>query len=56
MQQQDYFEQVIITIANAMTVGADLDQIHDSLIDKGWSEDDIFLFIKAAQILVKDMV
>lgn len=54
MKQQDYFEQVISNVANAIMIGADLDQIHDALIDRGWSEADIFLFFKAAQILVKD--
>jgi hypothetical protein len=51
---QEVFELAIISIANAIMIGADLSQIHDALINKGWSEDEIFLLIKAAEILVQD--
>lgn len=53
---QDNCEIIICSIANLMRIGAEADQIHDALIDKEWSEDDIFLFIKAAEILIKDTV
>ena len=51
---QDNFETVIITVATAISMGVDLEQIHDALVDKGWSEDDIFLFVKAAELLVQN--
>lgn len=49
-------EQVIQSTINAIMVGASLSQIHDALIERGWSEDDIFLFIKAAQIIAQDRI
>jgi len=52
----DSIDQLIKTVAAALSIqGITLDQIHDELIDRGWSEEDIFLAIKAGQNLVDSL-
>lgn len=49
----DLTEEVILGIALAIEAGAKLSDLHKVLLSKGWSEDEIFIFIKASQLLVK---
>jgi hypothetical protein len=50
-------EKLIQSIVAAMGQSGVTDEdIHDSIIEKGWSEDDAFLAMKAAAILYKDQV
>ncbi len=49
-------ESLILSVANALGVGASVEDIHDAIISKGWSEDDAFLAIKAGELLYNDRV
>ena len=40
-----------MAIYRALTNGSTVDKIHAACIEKGWSEDDIFLGIKAGENL-----
>ena len=44
-------EDLIQAVVRALNVGAPIEDIHDAIIKKGWSEDDAFLAIKAGEIL-----
>ena len=44
-------DELIQAIANALKKGWNVDKIHSTCLVKGWSEDDIFLAIKAGELL-----
>jgi hypothetical protein len=46
-------EELIQAVVRALGVGASIEDIHDAIIAKGWTEDDAFLAIKAGEILYK---
>lgn len=46
-------DELIQAVVRALGVGASLEDIHDAIIAKGWSEDDAFLAIKAGELLYK---
>lgn len=46
-------DALIQRIASALGAGATLDQVHDSVIKSGVSEQTFFLAFKAAELLVK---
>lgn len=46
-------DKLILDIVKAFANNATIEDIHDHLIDKGYSEEDIFLVIKAGQNLHK---
>lgn len=46
-------EDLIQAVVRAMGAGASMEDIHDAIIKKGWSEDDAFLAIKAGELLYK---
>jgi len=46
-------EELIQAVVRALGVGASIEDIHDAIISKGWTEDDAFLAIKAGEILYK---
>lgn len=50
----DYNDRLIVIVASALEAGATIEDIHDALIKKNWSESDIYLLIKAGSILYKD--
>lgn len=47
-------EKLIQSVVTAMGIGASEEEIHDAIIGRGWSEEDAFLVIKAAEILYND--
>lgn len=49
-------EELIQAIVKALGTPASLDDIHDAIIKRGWSEADAFLAMKAAEILYADIV
>jgi len=49
-------EELIQSIVTAMGIGASQEEIHDAIIERGWSEGDAFLVMKAAEILYNDAV
>ena len=44
-------EELIQSVARALSIGATVEQIHDAALKKGWSEERIFLAIKAGENL-----
>ncbi len=44
-------DELIQAVVRALGVGASLEDIHDAIISKGWTEDDTFLAIKAGELL-----
>lgn len=46
-------DELIKAVAKALGVGASTEDIHDSLLSRGLSEDEIFLLIKAGENLYK---
>lgn len=46
-------DDIIKNIARGFEVGAALEDIHDSLVEEGYTEDQIFLLIKAGEQLHK---
>ena len=40
-------------IATSLNLGVGIEEIHDILQGEGWSEEDIFLVIKAAEVFNK---
>lgn len=49
-------EELMQAIVRAMGIGASQEDIHDSIIEKGWSEYDAFLAMKGAEILYNDAI
>lgn len=49
-------ETLIQSVVKALGVGASIEDIHDAIIAKGWSEDDAFLAIKAGENLYNAIV
>lgn len=49
-------DNLILSVVTALGIGADIEQIHDAIIAKGWSEDEAFLAIKAGEILYQGRV
>lgn len=46
-------DELIQAVVRALGVGASIEDIHDAIISKGWTEDDAFLAIKAGELLYK---
>ena len=46
-------EELIQAVVRALGVGVSIEDIHDAILDKGWSEEDAFLAIKAGELLYK---
>ena len=46
-------EKVILEITSAIMAGVSFFELHQALIDKGWSEEEIFLFIQASRLLIR---
>jgi hypothetical protein len=44
-------DELIQAVVRALGVGASIEDIHDAIIAKGWTEDDAFLAIKAGELL-----
>jgi hypothetical protein len=51
---EDMNETLIVRVANALSLGAELPEIRALLIDDGLTEYEIFLTVKAAEILIKE--
>jgi len=49
-------EELIKSVATALGVGASIEDIHDAIIGKGWSEEDAYLAIKGGELLYADRV
>jgi hypothetical protein len=49
-------EDLIQSVARALGVGASIDDIRQSILQRGWSEEDAFLAIKAGEILYQDLL
>lgn len=54
MNLVDFNDKLITIVASAFEAGATVQDIHDALISKNWSEADIYLLIKAGHILYND--
>ena len=46
-------DELIQAVVRALGVGASIEDIHDAIIAKGWSEEDAFLAFKAGELLYK---
>lgn len=44
-------EEIIQAVFKALSAGADIDQLHEAMVEKGYSEEEIFLAIKAGENL-----
>jgi len=44
-------DELIMAVYRAIGSGASLEQIHDACLEKSWTEEDIFLAIKAGENL-----
>ena len=44
-------DELIQRVFRALNIGASIEDIHDAIIQKGWSEEDAFLAIKAGELL-----
>ena len=54
MKSIDFNDKIITIVASAFEAGASVQDIHDALFSKNWSEADIYLLIKAGNILYND--
>ena len=50
---KDVIERTILTLTPAIETGVKLSELHQMLLDKGWSEEEIFLFVRAGLLLLK---
>ena len=50
---QLFFDKLIIIIADAITSKISLSEIHDAIIDRGWSEEEAYLVIQAGELLAR---
>ena len=48
-------DELIQSVVKALGIGASVEDIHDAILEKGWTEDDAFLAIKAGEILYEDI-
>lgn len=51
MARDGALDELIQAVALALKKGWALDKLHKAILDKGWSSDDAFLAIKAAELL-----
>lgn len=51
MAREGALDELIRVVALALKKGWALDKLHQAILDKGWSGDDAFLAIKAAELL-----
>lgn len=49
-------EELIQSVVKALGIGASIEDIHDAIIERGWSEEDAFLAIKGGELLYNDIV
>jgi hypothetical protein len=49
-------ESLIYAVVRNLGSGATIEQIHDAARQKGWSEEDVFLAIKAGEYLYNAIV
>lgn len=49
-------EELIQAVVKALGIGASIEDIHDAIIERGWSEYDAFLAIKGGELLYNDIV
>lgn len=54
--QQHLLDKLILITADALTIGLNKFEIHDAFLKKGWSEEEIYLAIKAGEIIFTDRI
>ena len=53
MHRDEAMDELIQAVALALKKGWQLDKLHNAILAKGWSGDDAFLAVKAAELLNK---
>lgn len=54
--QQYLLDKLIVIAANALTIGLNKSEIRNAFLKKGWSEEEIYLAIKAGEIIFTDRI
>ncbi len=53
---QSYYDQIILSVANALMLGSSIDEIYQELADRNWNKEEIYLLITAGKILYLDRI
>lgn len=46
-------DELILSVFRALNIGASIEDIREAILEKGWTEEDAFLAIKAGEILYR---
>lgn len=49
--QNENLDKIILVAANAITLGVEKKELAEAIIDRGWSQEETYLLIKAGELL-----